>query len=567
MKSKYIWIVLIGIIILAAILRLWQLGNVPPSPDWDEVALGYNAYSIIQTGKDEFGKFLPVVLRSFDDYKPALYAYLTIPSVLLFGLSTFAVRLPSAIFGIIAVLATYFLVKELFLVNSDNKKTGSKLEILNWKLEILALLSAMLMAISPWSIQFSRVGFEAQVGAVLNLLMVLFFVKSLKKPILLSLSTVFAGLAIYAYQSEKVFTPLLALALVFIFRKELFLLSKKYVFSALVVGLIVVMPMTFYILNNRQALLRVTGTSIFSYQTEILNDTIKKLERDRANNDTLGLILDNRRVVYAKNIVSGYISHFSPNFLFITGDISRHHAPNMGLLYLFELPFLLLGIYLLVFGKFDKKTKLLLFSWFLIAPIPASITTGVPHAVRTLNFLPTFQIFTALGILFAMQKISNIKYQILNIQIKYLIFSLCVLFFIFNFIYYLNQYFVQQNYYYSKDWQYGYEQAVDEVKRLQNDYKEIIISDKQPMDKSYMFFLFYLRYPPEDYQKIGKDSSGGFAAHQSFGRYSFRPIDWQKDSLKRNVLYIGNPDEIPKNSSMKTIYNLNGTPAIRIADN
>ena len=127
--KKYIWIILIGIVILAAVLRLWQLGNIPPSPDWDEVALGYNAYSIMQTGRDEFGKFIPVVLRSFDDYKPALYAYLTIPSILIFGLNTFAVRLPSAIFGIISVIATYFLAKELF----SNLKLKNSLEIGNWK--------------------------------------------------------------------------------------------------------------------------------------------------------------------------------------------------------------------------------------------------------------------------------------------------------------------------------------------------------------------------------------------------------------------------------------------------
>ena len=144
-------------------------------------------------------------------------------------------------------------------------------------------------------------------------------------------------------------------------------------------------------MGNRAALLRVTGTSIFSYQKELLKTDIQKLEHDRLNNDKLGLILDNRRITYAKTIVAGYISHFDPNWLFVKGDIARHHAPNMGLLYLFEFPFLFIGIYGLIFGKFDKKAKLLIFSWFLIAPIPASITSGVPHAVRTLNFYQHFR--------------------------------------------------------------------------------------------------------------------------------------------------------------------------------
>src|SRR6266567_6149312 len=140
-NRKFTTIILGVILLLALVLRLWQLGAVPPSPDWDEVALGYDAYSLIHTGRDEYGKFLPVVLRSFDDYKPALYAYLTIPTVSLFGLTVIAVRLPSVIFGVLAVLATFYLMRELF------------------KRDSLALVVAFLLAISPWSLQFSCIGF------------------------------------------------------------------------------------------------------------------------------------------------------------------------------------------------------------------------------------------------------------------------------------------------------------------------------------------------------------------------------------------------------------------------
>ena len=113
-KIVSISLIILGIIVLvAAALRLWDLGKVPISPDWDETALGYNAYSILHTGRDEYGKFLPIVLRSFDDYKPALYAYFTIPSIVIFGLNTFAVRLPSGVFGVLTVIATYFLLKGL----------------------------------------------------------------------------------------------------------------------------------------------------------------------------------------------------------------------------------------------------------------------------------------------------------------------------------------------------------------------------------------------------------------------------------------------------------------------
>lgn len=554
MSKKLVFAILIGIVMLTAGLRLWQLGNIPPSPDWDEVALGYDAYSIIHTGRDEYAKFLPVVLRSFDDYKPALYAYLAIPPVLVFGLNTFAVRLPSAVFGIISILAVFYLVEELF---RDYKYKDP-----------LALTAAFLLAISPWSLQFSRVGFESNVGDVLNLLAALFLIKGVNsRRWYLFVSALFAGLSIYIYQSEKVFTPLFILMLAIIYWRQLFKMSKKYLFIVIIFGLIVVTPMLTYIVTNRAALLRVTGTSIFSSQTQLLKNDITKLQQDVANHDKIGMVLDNRRFIFASTIISGYIIHFDPNWLFISGDISRHHAPGMGLLYLFELPLILFGIYTLLFGDFDKKTKLVIFGWLLLAPLPASITTGVPHAVRTLNFLPTWQIFSAIGLITIISLLRNLKIRTYNLKAMLAIlgFTLFILFAIFNVGYYLDQYFVQLNYYDSADWQYGYKQAVAEVKAIGGNYKEILVSDKAPMDKSYMFFLFYLQYPPQLYQEVGVHSSGGFAAHHSFGKYVFRPIDWNKDAKLKNTLIIGTPDEIPQGANMiKTIYDLNGTPAIRI---
>lgn len=552
-QNSRIWILLIAIVVLAAALRLWQLGNVPPSPDWDEAALGYDAYSIIHTGRDEFGKFLPVVLRSFDDYKPALYAYLSIPTVALFGLTVFAVRLPSAISGIVSVIAVFFLVQELFR-NYRYK---------DW----LSLLVSFLLAISPWSLQFSRVAFEANVGDCLNLLAALFFIKGIKnRRWYLFLSALFAGLSIYVYQSEKAFTPLFMLMLAIIYWRDLFNFSKKYLFAVIVFGLIIVTPMLVYIVTNREALLRVTGTSIFSYQTVLLQGDTQKLIQDQLNKDKIGVILDNRRLVYVSTVISGYISHFDPNWLFISGDIDRHHAPGMGIIYLFELPLILLGIYWLLFGDFDNKTKLVVFGWLLLAPVPASITTGVPHAVRTLNFLPTWQILSAIGIIGVLAFVLNSQlpkiksYAFRLIVVGYLVFA------VFNVVYYLDQYFVQLSYYDSAFWQYGYQQAVEEVKAVGNNYKTIIISDNAPLDKSYMFFLFYLKYSPQLYQEVGKNSSGSFVSHHSFGKYTFRPVDWNNDSKLKNTLLIGSPKEIPKGAQViKTIYNLDGTPAILIA--
>ncbi len=559
MKKNHL---ILGIIIfLAFLLRVWDLGNVPPSPDWDEASLGYNAYSILITGKDEYGAFLPVVLRSFDDYKPAMYTYFIIPFLFLFDLSIQAVRLPSVIAGMLTVFATYFLVKELF---------GKSVEIAGKTIDstTFALVSTFLLAISPWHIQFSRIAFESNVGVALNVFSLLFFLKGLKNPKFLLLSFFLGALNLHMYQSNRVFTPLMLFIMSVIYAKKLIQIKKWYI-ASVVIAAFVAFPFVWYSVTNQNALLRARGVSVFSDQTQVLARNAQKLIVDRNNNDLIGLIVDNRRVEYAKSIISGYISHYDLNWLFLKGDISRHHAPNMGLLYLFELPFLFIGIYHLLFGNFKRETKLVLFLYFFLVPIPASITTGVPHAVRTLNFVAVLPIIVGLGLLSSALFISKMKYQIAKIPVKNLIFALSFLFFIFNISYYLNQYFVQQNFENSEDWQYGYKEAVAFINPIKDSYDQIIVSNERPLDQSYMFFLFYTKYDPEKYLASGGTKSGGFReSHPGFDRFTFQLIDWNKESTSGEKLFVGRPDDFPDTvHPLHTIYYLNGKKAIYIVEN
>lgn len=552
MSKKLVTSMLIAIVLLGSILRIWELGNVPISPDWDEVSLAYTAQSLIETGRDEYGEFYPPVFRSFDDYKPGVYVYLAIPFIKAFGLNTFAIRLPSAVMGIIAILALYFLVKGLFTSKLIQRSYA----------EIIAILSAFLLAISPWHLQFSRVAFETNVGLTLNILAALFFIKGLNKPWMFIVSAFFAGINLSVYQSERVFTPLLIIALIIIYRKEVMKLSKKILVSAVLVGILTVLPLVGYIAEHPQALDRIQATSMFSQSSELLKDNIIRVYDDNYNNNFVGQLIDNRRIIFAKEIASGYLAHFDPNWLFVTGDSNnnRHHAPRMGLLYILTLPFIFVGIYQLLFAKFDKRIKYVLFSWFLIAPIPASITIEVPHAVRTLNMLPMYLVFTAIGILTVYKAL--VKYRKISI-VTLVVFHITALF---NFSYFLNQYFVQQNYYHAYDWQYGYEKTVKEVTTIKKDYKKIVVSDKQPMDRSYIFFLFYLDYPPKEYQETRKRLEKT-AKYPTFDKYEFRRFVWDQEKNKTDVLLVGPPDEFPDAvATRKVIDYPNGKPAILIVD-
>jgi 4-amino-4-deoxy-L-arabinose transferase-like glycosyltransferase len=520
------------IIAVAVGFRFYQLGSVPPSPDWDEAALGYNAYSILKTGRDEYGNFLPLSIRSFDDYKPPLYVYLTVPSVALFGLSVWSTRLPSAVMGILAVLGTYFLVKELLKNNTH------------------ALLSAFLLAISPWSIQFSRIAFEANTGVTVNIWAVTAFLMGLKRRIFLPFSAVLFALGMYAYHSERVFLPLLIAILVFVYKRELFKKENaKSIVLAILLGILVVAPLI-PVVFNQTALLRLRGTSSFTDQTGLLARDITKLEQDQRVGDRIGQLLDNRRIIFAKTIASGYLSHFSLKWLFFTGDNQRHHAPDMGLLYLWELPFLLYGMYRVI--KYRKgPVSAVLVGWLLISPVAASPTTGLPHAVRTLAFLPVFQIFTAVGLahFVARWRFATLLYGI---------------FILFNIFYYADSYFVQTNPEVSEYWQYGYKDAVAFTEKVKAKYQKVIVSTT--LEQSYMFFLFYTKYDPVKYLAAGGTQSGSFEeADNHFDTYEFRKIDWPREKRDETILYVGDPKDMPHGNVMNYTF-LDGKPAIELAD-
>ena len=524
-------------------LRFYQLGSVPPSPDWDEAALGYNAYSVLKTGRDEYGTFLPLAFRSFDDYKPPLYVYLAVPSVALFGLSVWSTRLPSAVMGVLAVLGVYFLVGEL---------------LRNTKNHVIPLLSSFLLAISPWHIVFSRIAFEANIGLTVNIWAVTSFLAGLRKRVFLPVSAALFGLGMYTYHSERVFLPLLVVILIASFWKQLDVRKNKKVLGiAGVVGFLVVLPLIPVIFNTT-AMLRLKATSVFTDQTNLLSGDIRKLEDDMRRGDKIGELLDNRRIVWVKTVMSGYLSHFSLRWLFLTGDNPRHHAPDMGLLYFWELPFLLYGMYT-VLKVFRGSSKKMLFGWLLVAPVAAAPTTGVPHAVRTLVFLPTFQIFTAVGIV----SLYSLLFRVRKI-FRYTVIFLAAVCVLFNSAYFLDLYFVHMNPEFSEFWQYGYKEAVTYTEAHKSGYKKIVVSTS--LDMSYMFFLFYSKYDPALYLAAGGTKSGGFAeVRNSFDTYEFRKIDWSKERRDGTILYVGKPGDMPHGNVLNITF-LNGKPAMELAD-
>ena len=536
------------IILLAFILRFYQLGVNPPSLDWDEVSLGYNAYSILKTGADEYGTKFPLAIRSFGDYKPPLYTYLTIPSVAVFGLNEFAVRFPSAVFGVLTVVVTYFLVKELF-------NDGPKFEIGNLIFNI-PTTATLLLAVSPWHLQFSRVAFEANSALFFFVLGIWLFLKGTKNGKFLVLSSFSFVASFYAYHSPRLVVPLLLLGFVFYFRQQL-MKQKKWVATSLILGGCLLLPLFAVLLQGGKA--RFTSVTVLTPQGT-LDHSIDQMEYDLERGDPLAKIIHNRRVVYLLVGIGGYLDHFNFDFLFLRGDPpGRHHPVDFGMLYLWDAPFILFGIYFLIKNK--EKTTFPLFWWFLVAPAASAITTGTPHAVRALLYLPTYQIFAAYGLyqfyLWTKSKLGNYGAQLI------LIFSFSLL--ALNFFYYLHMYCVHTPIETSQDWQYGFKQVLATVSQIENKYQKIIVT--YAYDQPYIYFLFYQKTDPAWYQNLApKGEVQRF--YRSFAKYEFRHIDWEKDSRLKNTLIVGTPKEIPRDvtGQISEIKFLNGEVAFRIVE-
>ena len=534
-------LVLLLIVVLATILRFYQLGQIPPSLDWDETAHGYNAYSILKTGRDEYGYKFPLSFRSFDDYKPPIYTYLVVPSAAIFGLNDFAVRFPSAALGVLAVIFTYLMVHELF----KNRK--------------IALLAAFFLAISPWHLQFSRVAFETNSAVFWSVLGTWAFLRGLRSQKIkmtcwMSLAALTFGANLFMYHNARVFIPIFTLILLLLFKDKL-LQNLKYLvapFIIVAIFIIILIP----IITSTAGQMRFKGTSIFSDVSPQFRASQLISQDEQAGQLVIGRILHNRRFVYVPILIENYLSHLKPTYLFFTADMDRHHAPQVGLLYLWDLPFILVGIYFLIKNRFDIKSKIIIFWWFLIAPIASAATWGVPHSLRSEIYLPTFQIFAAVGI----------YYIFLVTKKNKLFISFAFLLLIINFLFYLHQYYVHMPIEYSKAWLYGRKEAALFTESIKDKYDRVIVSTK--VDQPHEFWLYYLKYNPQKYLAEGGTVSGGFLEDRNkFDKYFFKPIDFDKQQKEAKTLFVGLHQEFPSGANvLKVINYLNGEPAIHLVE-
>lgn len=522
---------LLIILLIASFLRFYKLGGNPPSLTWDEASWGYNAYSLGIDGRDEFGRFLPLdYLESFGDFKPPMYAYLDVLPIKFLGLNEFTTRFPSALFGVLTVLITYFLTKRIFW---DSKSK-----------ELYALLSALFLAISPWHIMLSRAAFEANIASFFIVMGIWLFLGGIQeKKWYIIFSAISFALSIYTFNSARVVAPLVVLLLTCLFRKRL-LSVKRQVVLAFIIGCILILP-TLKFLLSPQASLRFKEVNIFS------DSNIVAISNQEITNDNFAWwsrIIHNRRLGYGMEFLRHYFDNLNPIFLFIRGDGNpKFSIQTVGQMYWWDIPFFIGGILFLIRKK--EGYWYIIPLWLILAVIPAATARETPHALRVENALPTFQMLTAYGCVVVLEKIRKLKLPILSI-----IFLALFL----NFLYFYHDYFVHYARVFSGEWQYGYKDSIAYVKKVENKYDQIHTTED--LGRPYIYYLFYTKTDPRFFRKsaIVQREALGFVTVLGFGKYRFSREMTYVRSKDKKILYVDRPLDAGSHKILQTFYLRNG---------
>ena len=332
---------LTAILLLASFIRLYRLTDVPNGFSADEASYGYHGFSILKTGRDRFGEFLPLFVDNFGDSIEASYVYLTVPSIAIFGLGEFATRLPAALAGILTVFVLFKLTREAFN-------------------ERIALFASLLLAISPWHIHVSRYAERSLLLPLFFCLGLFFFIKSRREPRCIYWSAIVFSLSLYTYASERVFVPLFLMGLCVLFFGELWQARRKTLVAFAL----------FLILAVRAAWHWVSPEGMARAQL-LLTFSIA-------------------------DWIENYASYLSPGFLFFEGDPNiRHSLADMGQLHLFELVTLAAGLVFLLRKR--SRQNNLFWLWLFLYPLPAAFIEP-SHAIRTVVGIPLFALVSGCGL-------------------------------------------------------------------------------------------------------------------------------------------------------------------------
>ncbi len=508
MSKKFISISLLVFIFISLGLHLVGLNKIPPCLNADEAAYGYNSYSLLKTGRDEYGTFLPLRLKSFEDYKLPVYSYLSIPFVAAFGLNELSTRFLNLIIGIAFVPLIYLVIKEFF----RNEK--------------IALTGAFLTSVSTWIHIMSRQAQEGVICAFFILAATYFLVRFAKhfKLVDFSLANLFIFLSTFSYHFGRIFLVgfiVYEAIVLFNHRKKLNNLWIKII----ILIFIVAVP---FIIDEKYGINRVANLAFYRN----VGFTLRLKEYQVEHNLK---ILHNEVTAAVRDIGNRYMEQLSPEFFLIWGDKTwRFGYYNLGVITLTEYLFIFIGIYYLFKNK--APFRFLILYLFFLAPFGNALTWQEYSLIRT--YFLIFPLFTI---------VSYGLYHFIN-DIWHSNFKFLFVIFIFAFyIYNLTNNWDIYLFHYPKrieiirTWQCGYKEMVNYISDNYGKYDDFVITDKY--GQPYIFLLYYMKYDPAKYQqqaKISAPDNFGFGQIDKFDKFYFK-FDFNQSA--RKTVFIGYPEE------------------------
>lgn len=475
--------VIFGLIFfLAAFLRLYKLGIIPAGLNWDEASIAYNAYGIITVHRDEWLSVLPLAFKSFGEYKEPVAIYAVAILIKLFGMSSFIFRLPMALAGIVTVAASYWLGLYLFRRQEP------------------ALFLMALLAASPLSVHYSRIGFESTIAVACIVLGTVFFLYAPKWKWMYVASGLSFVLALYANHSTKIFLPLYLLVLAITFRKTI-LQHRKIMAISLAIAVLTLLPLAYQFLRGQGHERLFMTSSIVSEDGKVqpLSDIVS-------------------------DVFENYISHFDLNFL-LFGKMNTYQDGNgvFGVLSYLEFFFAIIGIAGIIARKAWRKE----YGWVLLliffAIIPAAISRPAPHSNRIIHIIPWVQVLAVLGYVYLQDHLRKVGQD----SVRWMV----IIIFGLQLVWYSWSYLTVYQYAAPADFQYGYQQVISYTQTQENNVDTVLFTPAY--DQPYIYLLLYKRIDPIAYHQGG------------LNRYKIQPLQWDNLWMRKNVLIVGTPEEIP----------------------
>ncbi|HWL94969.1 MAG TPA: glycosyltransferase family 39 protein [Phycisphaerae bacterium] len=490
---------LLGVLFIAALLRLPGLDRWPPPLYQDEASRLYDAWCLLETGGDRHGARWPLMLESFGegDYTAALTTYLTIPFVAVLGPTETAARLPDALLGVATVALLYFLVRRL---------SG----------EAAAVIAAIVLATDPWHLLLCRTAHESGFAPFFLALALLATASAgllresgetaqtggtmFRRCAWAILAGLAFGLHTWIYPATRVFTPLFLVALLLVFarswRWRLDRTNDGAPITAALAGLAIgTMPLWITALSDASRIAARSRVAIWAQPPEIVDSPSLKF-------------------------VQNELSNLSPLYYFYRSDeLSGATLEGIGLHLVVTAPLWIAGLVLTVRTLRRSRWSRLLLAWLLLYPGPAALCADWnPHPFRTISGMLLYPILAGIGGAFLIRHVPAVRQRVVIICASTAMAC--------NLVYFVDVYVSNLQPRLEAGYQTGLVRAMRFVGGNMNDADFVLVT--REFVQPYIYALLYAPIEPASLQALPKISGPdrlGFHQFIQLGKFFFPPRD------------------------------------------